>query len=95
MSVSEIQNTVTDTESDETAAAAGAGYMGSYVVDNLLDRFAPMDIPNEASGILTMGLAAAYGGDYATPLMPGAGVYTVDAAARRFGIRSTVTNLGA
>lgn len=95
MSVEAIQNTVTDTATYEQAAAAGAGYMGSIVLDNLADKYVPMDVPDEVTGIAAMALAAAYGGDYSTPLMAGAGVYTADAAARRFGIKSTVTNMGA
>lgn len=77
MSVEAMQNTVTS----EQAAAAGAGYMASIVLDNLADRFVPMDVPEEVTGIAAMALAAAYGGDYSTPLMVGAGVYTADAAA--------------
>lgn len=90
-----MQSTVTDTATYEQAAAAGAGFMGSIVLDNLADRFVPMDVPDEVSGIAGMALAAAYGGDYSKPLMAGAGVYTADAAARRFGIKETVTGLGA
>jgi hypothetical protein len=84
---------VTDTGTYETAAAAGAGFMSAHVADNLLDRLAPMDVSDEVTGILVMGLAAAYGGDYSAALMAGAGVYTADAAARRFGIKNTVTSL--
>jgi len=54
-----------------------------------------IDIPDEAEGILTMGLAAGYGGSYSMPLMAGAGAYTFESAAERVGIKQTVVNLGA
>jgi hypothetical protein len=49
MSVEAIQNTVTDTGTYETAAAAGAGFMLAHVADNLLDRCVPNRCPSGAS----------------------------------------------
>jgi len=95
MSVEAIQSTLTDADTYEMVAAAGAGYMAPFVLDNIADRFAPMDVPDEAIGLAAVGLAAAYGGDYSASMMAGAGAYTADAAARRFGIKDTVTGLGA
>ena len=76
----------------EDVGAAGVGFMGPYVVDNLADRVTGTDIPTELSGLAVIALAAAYGGDYAEPVMAGAGAYTFNAVARRVGIRSTVVN---
>lgn len=94
MSTQQMQSTLTDGDTYELVAAAGAGYMPPFVLDNIADRFVPMDVPDVVTGLAAVALASAYGGEYSTPLMAGAGAYTFDAAARRFGIRSTVGNLG-
>ena len=69
--------------------------MAPFVLDNLVSGLVGIDVPDEAEGLLTMGLAAGYGGQYSTPLMAGAGAFTFESAAERVGIKSTVVNLGA
>ena len=89
-------DTLSDTDTYvDSVGAAGVGYMAPFVIDNLADRFLGMDVPDEATGLAALGLAGAYGGDYSTPMMAGAGVYAFDAAAQRVGIRQTVVSLGA
>jgi hypothetical protein len=67
-----------------------------FVLDNLVTRYVPVDVPEEAVGLLAMGLEAGYApSQYRTAMMMGSGAYTFDAAARRFGIKNTVTSLGA
>jgi len=95
MAYEAFADTLTDTDTYiDHVGAAGVGYMAPHIIDNLADRFLGMDVPDEASGLATLGLAGAYGGDYAMPLMAGAGAYTFESAAERVGIRSTVTSLG-
>lgn len=94
MPVDAISDTVMDAGTYETVAAAGAGYMAPFVLDNLVSGLIGFDVPDEAEGLLVMGLAAGYGGQYQQPLMAGAGAFTFEAAAERVGIKQTVVNLG-
>jgi hypothetical protein len=95
MAFNKMQRALTDSDTYvEDVGAAGVGFMAPYVVDNLFDRITGTDIPDEVAGLVVLALAAGYGGDYAEPMMAGAGAYTFNAAARRVGVRDTIVNVG-
>lgn len=79
----------------EQVGAGGAGYMAPYVVDNLADRFAPMDVPEVASGLAVIAGAEVAGVPYKRAVQIGAGAYTFEKAADSFDVRETIVNLGA
>jgi hypothetical protein len=79
----------------EMVGAGTAGYMGSHVVNNLAERYAPMDVPDEASGLAVIAGAEVAGVPYKRPMQFGAGVYTGEKAAERVGIRETIVSVGA
>lgn len=79
----------------ESVGAAGAGYMAPSIVNNLADRFSPMDLPDEAAGLAVIAGAEAAGVPYKGAIQAGAGAYTAEKAAERFGIKETVVNMGA
>jgi len=73
------------------AAEVAAGYAGPMVGANVLEGSMPFDAPNEAYGLA--GVAA---GEYAGRRMVsvGSGLYTLDALARRAGLKQKVTRMG-
>ncbi|WP_435349002.1 hypothetical protein [Haloarchaeobius sp. HRN-SO-5] len=78
-----------DTWSD--AAEVAAGYIGPMAFANVAEGATRFDIPNEAYG-----LAGIYAGEQIgrRAVSVGSGVYTLDALAQRFGVKSTVTQFG-
>ena len=85
---------LTDTEMWTDVAAIGAGYMGSSVAQTLIDERIGFDLPNEVYGAATAGVAYAYAPQYNAEIASGGALYTIDAAAQRFGLKNKVTNMG-
>jgi len=76
-------------------AAITAGYFAPTVLRNLTSGF----VPNAVDARETYGLAVVGAGQlspmYADEISIGGGVYTADAVAERFDIKSTIVNAGA
>jgi hypothetical protein len=79
----------------EMVGAGTAGYMAPYVVDNLADRFAPIDVPDEACGLAVIAGAEVADVPYKRPMQFGAGVYTGERAAERVDVKDTIVSVGA
>ena len=79
----------------ERVLAILAGFFAPTVLQNLAGGI----VPTAADHREVYGLAVVAGGQlspqYSTELSLGGGVYTADAAAERFGIKSTIVNAGA
>jgi hypothetical protein len=73
------------------AAEVAVGFAGPMIAANVLEGSTPFDLPNEVYG-----LAGVAGGEMVDRRLVsvGGGLYTVDALAQRFGLKSSVTNLG-
>lgn len=84
---------VADFDMWETAAATTAGFMVPHIIANVVESRAGFDLPNEVYGIAVVAagqMAPMYGAE----LSMGGGIYSVDAAAQRVGLKETVTNMG-
>lgn len=75
------------------AFAVGGGYAGASVAHNLLDNRLPVDVPDEAYGVLTAA-ASTYAPAYETEIMLGGGLHTADQAADRFDVKDTILSVG-
>lgn len=74
-------------------AAIGAGFMGASVGQTVLEVFMPFDVPNEAygAGVAYVGLTVDV--DYSNQVASGGALYTIDALAQRFELKSAVTEM--
>ena len=86
---------VIDIDMWERVLAILAGFFAPTVLQNLLGGAVP-DVADQRE---VYGLAAVAGGQmapkYSTELSLGGGVYTADAAAERFNVKSTIVEAGA
>lgn len=84
------------TDTAVTAGVALGGYMAPFVTSNILGSRLGVDLPGEVHGLLVFALVAAMRGSIPMPNAAEAGalVYTTESAAERFGVKSTVANLG-
>ncbi|MGB9987313.1 hypothetical protein [Salarchaeum japonicum] len=87
-------DTLLDADEWESIAATLAGYLAPTVARNVIEGSAPFDIPDEAYGLAVM-FGAGYSPMYTREIQVGGGLYTADKAMERFGLKQTVTNLGA
>lgn len=85
---------IADTELWIEAAALFAGFLLPTVLHNLAGEFVPVDLPDEAYGILMIAVAQ-FSPMYQGALTTGGALYTVDKAAERFDLKSTVEGVGA
>jgi hypothetical protein len=92
MDFGDATDALVDSDTYIEDVCGGSGLHGPPRRGQPRGRVTGTDIPNELSGLAVIALAAADGGDYAGPVMAGAGAYTFNAVARRVGIRSTVVN---
>jgi hypothetical protein len=74
------------------AAAGFAGYAGASVAQNVIDG--RMDLPDEAYGVGVAAGSKVVSLPYDGAICVGAGVHAAEAAAERFGIKSTLVNAG-
>lgn len=75
------------------AAMVFGGFLLPTVVANVVENFAGVDAPNEAYGVVLIVGNEMLIGERALSI--GGGVYTADALAQRFGLKETVTEMGA
>ena len=78
---------------------AGIALLAGFFAPTVLQNLAGGVVPNAVDKREAYGLAVVAGGQfspkYSTELSLGGGVYTADAAAERFGVKSTIVNAGA
>jgi len=85
---------IADEQLWKQAGVVSGGYMSASLMNTFLEGQLPFDLPNEAYGLVAAGVSYRF-----SPVMPktmaaGGAVYTLDAAAQRFGLKEKVTNLG-
>ncbi|MFC6730927.1 hypothetical protein ACFQFH_20075 [Halobaculum halobium] len=94
--MAEAFDALASTELWESVAAIFAGFMAPTVLKNLTSGVAPDMVKDNPE---VYGLAVAAGGQlspmYSYEISIGGGLYTVDKAAERFDIKSTVQGVGA
>lgn len=74
----------------------GAGFMSGTLIKNTVEGRDLVNLPDESYGIgVVLASYFALDGDYQRFGMLGGGLYTVDKAAQRFGIKSRVEGMGA
>ncbi len=84
-----------DTDTMRDIATLGGAYMAAVVLKNTIDGRMSINVPDEAYGIVVAGGANyAADGDTAKFGMLGGGLYSLDALARRAGIKSKIQNAG-
>lgn len=88
-------DTLMDSGMWEDAAVAVAAFFAPTVLNNVADDYVPMDVPDEAYGLAVIAGAEFLPRQYRNPARIGAGVYALDQAAERVGIKSTVVSVGA
>jgi hypothetical protein len=75
------------------AAMVFGGWLGPNVAANVIEGNLNQDLPNELYGIGTAAASEMVIGE--RMITVGAGIYTVDQLVQRFGLKQTVTTLGA
>ncbi|WP_231184721.1 hypothetical protein [Haladaptatus sp. DYF46] len=84
-----------DTDTMQDIATLGGAYMAAVILKNTIDGRMSIDVPDEAYGIAVAGGANyAASGETAKFGMLGGGLYTLDALARRVGIKAKLQNAG-
>lgn len=94
MTLDDAFGTIADADMWEDAAAVLAGFLAPSIVRNITEGSAGFDVPDEAYGLSVIFLAQ-YSPMYSGSLSLGGGVYTADKVLERFGLKQTVTNMGA
>jgi hypothetical protein len=77
----------------ETAAATTAGFLAPHIIANVVESRAGFDVPNEVYGVAVVA-AGQMSPMYGAELSMGGGIYAVDSAAERIGLREAVTGMG-
>lgn len=85
--------TLADTDHWEEAVGVLAGFLAPTVLHNVVSGRMGMEVPDEAYGVGIIALAS-FSPMYAREMQVGGGVYVADKALERFGLKSTITNLG-
>jgi len=85
--------TIADADMWEEAAAVLAGFLAPSIVANVTEGSLGFDAPNEVYGVVIMFLAQ-YSPMYSGQLTLGGGIYSVDQALDRFGLKQTITQMG-
>lgn len=93
-SIDDAFDTVADSDMWEEAAAVFAGFLAPSIVANLAEGRTKWDIPDEGYGVAVIVLAQ-YSPMYSGELSLGGGMYAVDKAAERFGVKNSITQMGA
>jgi len=80
-----------DSETWEQVVVLGAGYMGGTLLKNTVEGRMDVDAPDEVYGVaIVAGSTYFLDGEYAKFGSLGGALYTADALATRFGIKSKV-----
>ena len=88
--IDEAFGTLADTDLWEEAAATLAGFLAPTLVRNIAEGRTDFDIPDEVYGIAIVG-ASPYSPAYSGSIALGGGLYTLDTAMERFGVKQTVS----
>jgi len=89
LDVDAATDSLTDTMLWENAARVAGGYLVPVIAAGFVNS--RIGLPDEAYGLIGVGAHAAMGLDM---MAVGSGVYTVDALAKRTGIKDDATSLG-
>ena len=93
MPVNEAFDELVDADMWVDVAAIGAGYMSSSLVQSVGEGMSPFDLPNEVYGAAVVGGGAYLDAQYSNKMATGGALYTLDAAAQRFGLKNAVTEM--
>lgn len=88
--IDEAFGTLADVDVWEQAAAVFGGFVAPTIARNVLEGQTEMDVPDEAYGVAVVA-ASPYSPAYSGEIAIGGGLYTIDTALERFGLKQTVT----
>lgn len=89
-SIDEAFGNLADADVWEQAAAVTGGYLAPTLVRNVTEGQTSMDVPDEAYGAAVM-MGSRYSPVYSGEIAVGGGLYAIDKALERFGLKQTVT----
>jgi len=96
MPIDDTVSTLTDTDYAEDVAYVAGGWAFSVVLANVVERFAGVDLPNELYGVGSIAASTYFmSGSNRSMMAAGGGLYVADQLSQRFGVKQTVTQLGA
>lgn len=95
MAIGDYFDTLTDADFAMDAGTVLAAYMAADVAGPVVEGFAPIDLPNESYGILTIVAAeAAMSGSRKVLVQYGGAVHTLESVSERFGVTDAIENVG-
>lgn len=96
MAISQTISMLTSTDFATNVGFVAGGWAFAVVLGNVVERFAGMDLPNELYGVASIGASTYFlSGNDRKYAAAGGGIYVADQLAQRFGVKQSVTQLGA